>query len=225
MVRHCGRPPRRLGAGAAAHPRPGRPPARGDPAAPSFGLRPPSRSPAGLSSLPLPSSFSPSRPGAAATREPRRRSGAGPSREPRGVWDAGSGPRCPSLGPTRREQALGRGEGMGQRPGPCPAPTPALLCLAGDRGLGFRVGGSPARSRGFPLRPAGEKERLSRRSSPSSAPASAPLKSPGSFAWGGVTALFFLHHLSLRPVLLENGSFTGQLVEVIFTSSENMRDR
>lgn len=143
MVRHCGRPPRRLGAGAAAHPRPGRPPPRGDPAAPSFGPRPPSSSPAGLSSPPLPSSFAPSRPGAAATREPRRRSGAGPSREPRVVWGAGSGRGCPLLGPAWLGGALGRGEGMGQRLRLCPAPTPAPLCLAGDRGPGFRVRSLP----------------------------------------------------------------------------------
>lgn len=157
MVRHCGRPPRRLGAGAAAHPRPGRPPPRGDPAARSFVLRPPSRSPAGLSSLPLPSSFAPSRPGAAATREPRRRSGAGPSREPRGVWDAGSGPRCPSLGPTRREQALGRGGGDGATARSLPGPHAGSI--VSGRGPGSGVPGRrlpPPEAGASPSAPPGE---------------------------------------------------------------------
>lgn len=193
MVRHCGRPAARPAGWGPAQLRTPAPP----PSAPWRPRRPEPRpaasvrSSAGLSFPPLPSSFAPSRPGAAATREPRRRSGAGPSREPRGVWGAGRGPRCPSPNPARGEEALGLGEGMGQRPCPCRAPSPAPLCLARDRGPGFRVRSlPPPRSRGFPLRPAGEKERLSRCSSPSSAPVPTPLKSPGCFAWGGVLALF-----------------------------------
>lgn len=152
MVRHCGRPPRRLGAGAAAHPRPSalRPAATPPPRASACGLRPAPRrgSPPCLSLPPSP----------LPARAPPLRESRGGGAEPGLVGSPGEfGTRgaAPgdSLGPTRREQALGRGEGMGQRPGPCPAPTPAPLCLAGDRGQGFRVGGSPRPEPGLPPPP------------------------------------------------------------------------
>lgn len=141
MVRHCGRPPparrppaRRLGPCT-----PGPPPvAPRRPCRPSPGPRPPSCFPAGLSSPPLPSSFAASRPGAAATREPRRRSGSGPSREPRGVRDAGAAPGAPPRAGAGRG-GVGARRGQGATALPLPGPLPGSIVSGRDRGPGFRV--------------------------------------------------------------------------------------
>lgn len=108
---------------------------------------------------------------------------------------------------------------MGQRPCSCPFPSPAPLCLTGVRGPGFRVRSlPPPRSRGFPLRPAGEKERLSRRSSPSSAPGSNTPQVCRQFCLGRGISPFPFSILSSASHCFWKMSLTGQLMEVIFTS-------
>lgn len=220
MVRHCGRPPALPAGGRRCRAPPPRPP--------SVPRRPCSPEPRPAASVPLPGGGSPAclslPPSPLPARAQPLRESRGGGAEPGLVGSPGEfgarGAAPVPLAGARRGWGRRWGGGRGGGNGLAPAPLPAPLCLVGDWGLGFRVSSlPPPRSRGFPLRPAGEKERLSRRASPSSAPGSnTPQVSQAVLLGAGYQPFSFLHHLSRRPMLLEKESFPGQLVEVIFTS-------
>lgn len=138
MVRHCGRPPRRLGAGAAAHPRPSalRPAATPPPRASACGLRPGPRrgSPPCLSLPPSP----------LPARAPPLRESRGGGAEPGLVGSPGEfGTRGAAPGDSRwarrggsRRWGGGRGWGNGQVPARPPRRLHCVWPGTGVRGSG-----------------------------------------------------------------------------------------
>lgn len=215
MVRHCGRLPRRLRPGAAAHP-PARSPARRDLAAPSPG---PPRSALRFSELPrLPPSPLPAR--APPLRE-RRGGGAEPGLvgSP-GDFGARARPPDPSR-PGAVGEALGRGREREGGNGPVrPGPLARLHCVWPGPGSRFRVRVL------LPTPPGREKERLCGRCSARCAPgACTPRDARVAVLGAGSQPFTVLHHLPCVPCFWDRRVFSGHLAEVGFTAAKNKGDR
>lgn len=140
----------------------------------------------------------------------------------------GAAPSAPRPGPGAARGGVGAGGGDGATALPLPGPLAGSIVSGGGPGSGVPAEEPPPRpgAGASPSAPPGRRRRLSRRSSPSSAPASTPFKSPGSFAWGGVTALF----LSPSPLSASHAfgkwEFHWLVGEgYIYVSAETMGDR